>query len=161
MVIEFLNRSDQEIDAFKASEIMDRWGWYIVSEMRERFERFEANGNGRKNRYTIPNPVTELLIQMFENAKTNLDYLADDIHRALINGCPIKDAAGNIMRRLPPVEVVTIAELHDYIKATGGGDIKNVKSTRERLQTLGYLSRKRLKKDESDAWEVLKPKKII
>jgi hypothetical protein len=161
MVIEFANRSDQAIDAFKFTEIMDRWGWYIRSEMRERYERFLADGNGRKNRYTIPNPVTELLIQMFENAKTNLDYLADDIYKALRNGYPILDPAGNVIRRLPPVEKVTIAELHDFIKATGGGDIKNVKSTRERLQTLGYLGRKRLKKDESDAWEVLKVKTNI
>ena len=158
MIVEFNTRRGKPIDAFKEKELMDRFGWYVVSELRERYERFVKNGNGRAYRYTIPNPVTPLLKDMFYNAKTNLDYLTEDIHVALVNGCPIYDKAGNVMRRLPALQRVTINELRDYIHALSG-DITNVKSVRERLQTLGYLHRARQKKNGSDAWDV-KPQKI-
>jgi Family of unknown function (DUF5906) len=155
MVLEVLGRPG-DIDAFKSGDIMDRMGWYIRTELRDLYEKYvKETDNGRTYRYTIPVPVTDLLKEMFANSKSNLDYLCDSVHYALVNGANKTDIAGNSIKRVPINLCPSIPDLSNVLDALRHPN-QNVKSVRERMQDRGLLKRRSTKNIQGmDAWDVI------
>ena len=136
-------------------ELAARIGYYIRTESRDRYEAWKADTNKVWCRYGIVAPITPLLLQQFNDARSALDYNVDEVYAACLEGIEIKDKNGNLVDRLGPYEVINSAELNRLIEAMRLSS-HNIKSIRERMQTHGYLGRGAyLTKDHRDAWQVI------
>lgn len=133
-------------------ELRERAGYYVRTVLKERAEKLFASGIARKCRYTIPTPMTEMMVDSFANAKTSLEYECDLVAMFLHDGYLVKDKMGTIMGQLGPYSIVTMAEIQELINKAGL-EHSNAKSFRDRMQQMGFLRRKVLRKGGQDAWE--------
>ena len=148
-----LEKRKGPMNAMIGTELKERAGHYIRTELRRRYEAWRSRGDLRNNRYAIPVPITDLLRSQFENSRTALDYECDQVFLACINGVVRKDRMGQPIETIGPFDTVSTADLRHLIDAVGVTN-SNVKSFRERMQQYGYLKLKRTHKNGLDAWEI-------
>lgn len=150
-------KSKGRINARIKDELAERAGYYLRTELRERYETWKQSPTGRLNRYGIPCPLTPLLEQQFNDAHSNIDYEATDVYQALIRGIVrIRTGVADVM--LGPYTTVTFHELSQIAKMYRLST-KSIKTLRERLQALGFLetTNQQIRKNGSEAWTVVPP----
>jgi hypothetical protein len=137
-------------------ELAERSGYYVRTELRERYEMWANSPIGKENRYGIPCPLTPLLISQYSGAKSNVDYDVERIYQACVYGeAVLKD--GIAIDRVGPFDVVSAADLY-HIALTLKLQTRNVRTIREKMQKYKHLSDgDNIKKNRLDAWRVLKP----
>lgn len=152
--------STKSLNAHIKYELQERIGHYIRTELRERFEKWKASGVGKANRYSIPVPITDFLRQQYHDAKSVLDYEAEEVYNVILHGRSFNDPNGTPKDRINKMESVTINELR-LICTLLRAHTKNPKMLRERMQWLGFLGSNSLsiRKDGNDAWPVLPDKR--
>jgi hypothetical protein len=148
-----LDRNGKPLNSRIGQELSARAGHYIRTELRTRFENLVATDISKDCRYGIPVPITSLLKEQFENAKTSLDYECDQVFLACINGVQKKDRNGMLMETIGPFDIVNTRDLQELIDACKVRN-SNVKSFKEKMQTHGFLKTALLNKNGLDAWEV-------
>jgi hypothetical protein len=141
------------LNSRKKTELIDRAGHYVRTELRDRYERFIASGLVKECRYSLPVPITGLLKQQFHNAKSALDYECDSVMLGCLKGIPVYDKLGNLLKNVGPFDIVNTEDLRRLIDAADVTN-SNIKSFRERMQLRGYLRNEVIRKNELDAWEV-------
>lgn len=145
-----------KINAHIKYELADRAGHYVRTELRDRYERWKSSPVSRNNRYGIPCPMTDLLIQQFDDAKTTVELDAEELYNAMRAGVKVT-RNGIATKTLGPYNEITYRELSELLRVLKL-PTKNPKTVRERLQSMGYLSvGEMITKKGKAAYRVLTP----
>jgi hypothetical protein len=149
----FMERTRTTLNSNIKNLLKARAGHYVRTELRARAQRIFDSGKMQECRYAIPTPMTELLMEQFDNARTSLDYDCDLLHKYCVNGFVVKDRIGAHIRNVGPYDIINSAELQELIDLAKLPH-SNIKSFLERMRLLGYLQGKVTKKNGLEAWYV-------
>lgn len=120
-------------------DLRERIGYYVRTELRTRFLKWQASGVETKNRYSMPCPITPDMLYVYESSKTAIDEECEDIHEILKNGRATKDGMGNPLRVYGPYAYITFTELKDIC---GAFKYKQTPSTyKKHLQDNGLIEK--------------------
>jgi hypothetical protein len=98
-------------------ELRERVGYYVRTELRTRFLKWQASGIESQNRYSLPCPITDNMLYVYESSKTAIDEECEDIYDILKNGRPTYDNIGNPLREYGPYQYISFSELKDICNA--------------------------------------------
>ena len=79
-----LKRLTGKVNDNLAQELRDRLGHYVRTELLQRFQRIEKSGSMKENRYSIPVPITDLEIALFQRNRTSTHIVAEDLYEVLL-----------------------------------------------------------------------------
>ncbi|HEY3295393.1 MAG TPA: primase-helicase family protein [bacterium] len=135
------------IDKTLGNKLEDRIGYYVRTELKERYQRLLAEGN-TNNRYTLAAPITPLARDLFASSKSTVEIEADELARYLVCGVEMPDPYGDgysskikfTATEYNGAKYVQLAEIRLLISRLRFKGSSNPKAYISVLQDLGVLS---------------------
>ena len=125
----------KEINPKIKEQIFERLGYYIQTELKERYENWTEGSS----RYSIPCPITPLAVDLYDSSQTGIEADAELIADAVIHGIKDDDfLAGYTM--LGGTDYIKKLEFNRICKRLG---VRSAKSTNEyfkKLQDTGVIA---------------------
>lgn len=123
-------KSAGEVDNELGRKLEDCLGWYVRSELRERYDKIVSNPDPR-NRYVIPTPITEYAKDLYLISKTSVEEEAEELAEVTVRGLVTSSVFGN--KPYSPVEhknsqYIMPSVLRRLIKSLGFSGSKNVRA---------------------------------
>jgi hypothetical protein len=77
---------EDHVDHGLKQKLEDRLGYYVRTELKQRFEHLSKNLDSR-NRYYIAAPITEYAAELYASSMTSIEMEAQELAEAIVLGC--------------------------------------------------------------------------
>jgi hypothetical protein len=144
----------KKINARIKYDLKDRAGYYVRTELREIYEKWLGSTLSRDNRYGLPCPLTDELLDQYDNADTQAEYDADKLIQAAVAGIMVTKY-GSPAEKLGPFEQLNVHDMTALARVIGLSTTHG-KTLREKLQKKNYIVKKPITVAGIKTWKILK-----